>query len=412
MKYQEAVNYLFECAPLFQNIGAGAYKEGLSNTHALDAHFGHPHKAYKTIHVAGTNGKGSVSHTLAAILQSMGMKVGLYTSPHLVDFRERIRVNGKMIEQSRVVEFVEKERAYFEPLHPSFFELATALAFKYFEEQRVDMAVVEVGLGGRLDCTNIITPVLSIITNISLDHTQFLGTTLQQIAAEKAGIIKPGIPVVIGECIAVPEIKAVFEHKAQENRSPIYFAEQEPFEDIPFELKGSYQTANKRTIQSAVRHLPFDTDERALREGMAKVCAMTSLMGRWQQISDKPRIICDTGHNEGGWQWIGRQLAEIQRLRMVVGMVSDKDVRHVLRLMPKHAEYYFTEASVRRAMPAKDFARLAAEEGLKGDCYPDVATAVGAALKQTSTDDTIFIGGSTFIVADYLQSLTPQTGCE
>ena len=403
MTYQETVEYLYASAPLFQQVGAGAYKEGLENTHALDARMGHPHRAYKTIHVAGTNGKGSVSHTLAAVLQSAGYRVGLYTSPHLVDFRERIRVNGEMIPQERVVQFVEEERTFFEPLHPSFFELATALAFKYFEECHVDVAVIEVGLGGRLDCTNIITPILSVITNICLDHTQFLGDTLERIAAEKAGIIKPGVPVVIGECLDTPSVRRVFETKALEVGAEIYLAEEERVGEMPeFELKGEYQRRNIITLLSALRHLPLQVGADAARNGFARVCELTGLMGRWQTMEHNPRVICDTGHNVGGWAYLSRQLSAIKRLHIVMGMVSDKDVSHVLALMPKHARYYFTAASVRRAMPAEEFARKAQEAGLKGNVFHNVPDAVAAAKSAATGDDTIFIGGSTFVVADYL----------
>ena len=402
MTYKETIQYLYDSVPMFQNLGAGAYKEGLSTTHCLDDYFQHPHRRFKTIHVAGTNGKGSVSHTLAAILQSEGYRVGLYTSPHLVDFRERIRVNGEMVNEQYVVDFVEQYRPVFEPLRPSFFELATAMAFKYFADQKVDIAVIEVGLGGRLDCTNIITPELAVITNISLDHTQFLGDSVEKIAAEKAGIIKPHVPVVIGECVGTPTVRAVFETKAKEQGAPIFLAEQEVHPQREFELKGCYQECNARTIQSAVSHLPFCVSDEAIANGMAHVCQLTGLMGRWQQTETSPRVICDTGHNSGGWEYLGRQLAEIPDLRMVVGMVSDKDVRHVLGLMPRHARYFFTSASVTRAMPADEFAIFAREAGLEGEVYPDVKTAVDAARRTADAGTTIFVGGSTFIVADYL----------
>ena len=330
MDYQQTVNYLYNSTPVFEHVGASAYKEGLSNTLALDEHFGHPHRLFKTIHVAGTNGKGSCAHTLTAILQQQGYRVGLYTSPHLVDFRERIRVNGQMISEQRVVDFVEKERGFFEPLHPSFFELTTALAFLYFAEQKVDIAVVEVGLGGRLDCTNIITPLLCIITNISYDHTQFLGNTLAKIAGEKAGIIKPGVPVVIGESIA--ETRPVFESKAKEMLAPIVFAEDNPevlqshlcpaggrdyttrsFGQIHGELGGDYQDKNANTILTAVRLINYSKllpaiSLSALKSGFGQVCESTGLLGRWQKIHDKPLAVCDTGHNPGGWQYLSQQI--------------------------------------------------------------------------------------------------------
>ena len=446
MTYPEAIDYLFNVAPLFQNIGAGAYKEGLANTRALDEHFGHPHRSYATIHVAGTNGKGSVSHTLAAVLQSAGYRVGLYTSPHLVDFRERIRVNGKMIPEERVVRFVEEERAFFEPLHPSFFELTTALAFQYFQEQGVDFAVIEVGLGGRLDCTNIITPLLSVITNISFDHTQFLGNTLEQIASEKAGIIKRGVPVVIGETGGNRGVRQVFADKALAMDAPITFADEEGeivgwndgvyetrhFGTFKAELRGLCQEKNTATILAALRQLferideapsmgklPTATSERldCIHQGFAHVCSLTGLMGRWQTLRECPTVICDTGHNPGGLQYIGEQLEAIRNsrkceLRIVLGMVADKDVRGSLALFPKKAHYYFTQASVKRAMSAQEIAALGLELGLQAAhtdgegrpvTYPTVGEAYRAALADASPEDTIFVGGSSFIVADLLK---------
>ena len=417
MNYTKAVQYLFNSAPLFQNVGAAAYKEGLGGTLALDEHFGHPHRSYKTIHVAGTNGKGSVTHTLAAILQAQGYRVGLYTSPHLVDFRERIRVNGKMISKKRVVEFVSefkinKFKIQNSEVGFSFFELATALAFKYFEEQKVDFAVIEVGLGGRLDCTNIITPVLSVITNISFDHVQFLGDTLPKIASEKAGIIKAGIPVVIGENIN-EEVKAVFENKAKEVEAPITFAESPlplPLwgSDLKPALTGLCQEKNRRTILTAVRLLReqgIEISDKAVKIGFAEVTTMTGLMGRWQTISTKPLTICDTGHNVGGMQYITKQLQQTphKALHIIIGMVSDKDVSTVLSMLPKDAVYYFTQASVERAMPVETFSEKAITHGLHGNCYRDVESAFKAAKANASEDDLIFVGGSTFIVADLLK---------
>lgn len=426
MTYNESIDYLFKAAPLFQNIGAGAYKEGLSNTHILDRHFGYPHHAYRTIHVAGTNGKGSTTHTLASILQNAGYRVGLYTSPHLVDFRERIRVNGQMIPEDRVVRFVEEERDFFEPLHPSFFELSTALAFKYFEEQRVDIAVIEVGLGGRLDCTNIITPMVSVITNISFDHTQFLGDTIEKIATEKAGVIKRGIPVVIGEKSGVAD---VFVNKADEMAADIFFAEDESeivsyeqsddgwvlntvhYGIIRTQLSGDCQLANARTVLCTLAHLPFQIDADVVRKGFASVCTETGLMGRWQTLRNLPKVVCDTGHNVGGWKYLSSRLSEIARhttLRIVMGMVSDKDVTHVLAMMPRGARYYFTQASVARAMPVEKFAEIASEYGLEGDLYVSVADAYVAAKNDSCDSDVIFVGGSTFVVADFLTYLSNE----
>ena len=408
MTYSEATEYLFTSAPLFQNIGAGAYKEGLSNTEALDAHHGHPHTKYLTIHVAGTNGKGRTSHTLAAILQSAGYRVGLYTSPHLVDFRERIRVNGEMIPEERVVRFVEEEREFFEPLHPSFFELATALAFKYFEEASVDIAVIETGMGGRLDCTNIIQPILSIITNISFDHVQFLGNTLAAIAEEKAGIIKPGIPVVVGETGGNAEVKEVFARKALETHSPICFADEVEHPIRETQLKGFCQQKNTNTILNALGFLKvkLNLSDEAIERGFMNVCELTGLMGRWQILKNKPLTICDTGHNVGGWEYLSKQLEETPgNLHIVIGMVGDKDVRKVISMLPKRAKYYFTQASVARAMPVGDFAFIAREFGIEGKSYDNIMQAYNVASSDATPEDTIFIGGSTFVVADLLANL-------
>ena len=348
MNYQETTEYLFNSTPVFEKIGAKAYKPGLQTTFALDDHFGHPHQKYKTIHIAGTNGKGSSSHTLAAILQSQGYKVGLYTSPHLVDFRERIRVNGECVPEQYVIDFVEENRTFFEPLHPSFFELTTAMALKYFAEQKVDYAVIEVGLGGRLDCTNIITPILSIITNISFDHTQFLGNTLAEIAGEKAGIIKPGVPVVIGEYL--PETRPVFENKAKAENAPILFAqdfdvtrlENSETCDVDMELKGSYQERNKKTILTALHILrqKLAISDEAICEGFAHVCELTGLRGRWEKLNDTPLTICDTGHNLAGWNYLAPQINSVkaETKHIVFGMVDDKDVAHVLQLLKEKME--------------------------------------------------------------------------
>ena len=411
MNYQDTLEYLYNSTPMFQQVGAGAYKEGLENTRALDAHFRHPHEHFHSLHIAGTNGKGSCSHTLAAILQSAGYRVGLYTSPHLVDFRERIRVNGQPISEDYVIRFVEEERAFFEPLSPSFFELTTAMAFKYFAVEKVDVAVVEVGLGGRLDCTNIIHPDLCIITNISLDHTQFLGHTLAQIAGEKAGIIKPGIPVVIGE--TTPETRPVFYQKAQEEGAPIHWAEEEGHENdypgLSFELKGLYQEKNRRTLLTALpilKEIGYRLTENDIRQGFAHVVELTGLMGRWQKLQDSPTLICDTGHNTGGIAYIAQQLRAqpCHRLHIVLGMVNDKDIRGVLALLPHEADYYFTQASVKRALPADELARLGTEAGLKGEAFANVPAAVRAAQKRSLPEDFIFVGGSTFVVADLLSN--------
>lgn len=432
MTYQETTEYLFNSAPLFQQQGAGAYKEGLQTTFALDAHFGHPHRRYRTIHVAGTNGKGSCSHTIAAVLQAAGYKVGLYTSPHLVDFRERIRVNGVMIPEDYVVDFVANERNFFEPLHPSFFELATAMAFKYFADQKVDVAVVEVGLGGRLDCTNIIHPELSIITNISFDHIGFLGDTLSKIAAEKAGIIKKGVPVIIGE--TTPETRPVFSSTAEVVGAPIVFAEDvddQPFGHIESSLKGFCQEKNTRTIVTALARLLLDQNLKTesddthylepgivhprllftlddVRRGFAEVRELTGLRGRWETLRPSPLTICDTGHNVGGWQYIVPQLTKVaagKTLRMVFGMVNDKDITTILQMLPKDAVYYFCNASVKRALASDAIMQQAAQFGLDGRSCGSVADAYETAQADASSEDVVFVGGSSFVVADLLAHL-------
>ena len=427
MTYEETVTYLYNCAPPFQQVGGAAYKEGLSTTIALDDHLGNPHRKFRTIHVAGTNGKGSTSHTIAAVLQENGYKVGLYTSPHLIDFRERMRVNGIPAPKEYVTEFVEQHRAFFEPLQPSFFELTTAMAFNYFAQQKVDVAVIEVGLGGRLDCTNIISPDLCIITNISKDHTQFLGNTLEEIAGEKAGIIKHGTPVVIGETTA--ETKPVFSRTAEQAGAPIVFAEEENelldatpcgsgFEDktkeygmLHGELGGFCQEKNANTILTAIRQLKamgYDITPESVRKGFTNATTLTGLMGRWQKIGESPLTVCDAGHNIGGIQYITKQLEaqECDTLRIVFGMVSDKDITAVLAMMPKKATYYFTQASIQRAMPAGELQKRAGAFGLHGNCYPNVPAALAAAKADSNADDFIFIGGSCFIVADLLTSIS------
>lgn len=424
MNYKETIEYLYNVTPLFQNIGKDAYKEGLGNTIKLDNYFNHPHKKFKTIHIAGTNGKGSCSHTIAAILQSAGYKTGLYTSPHLVDFSERIRVDGEPIEEEFVVKFVKDHKHFFEPLHPSFFELTTAMAFLYFAQKKVDVAVIEVGLGGRLDCTNIISPDLSIITNISLDHTQFLGTTLPAIAKEKAGIIKSNIPVIIGEY--TDETKDVFSEKAKSVNAEIIFAQDnvlienvttndnahfvyqtKNIKDLYGELNGYYQIKNTNTILNAIKKLKdigYKVNENNVREGFKNVCELTGLMGRWQKLEEKPTIICDTGHNIGGMKYITEQLSNMKydKLHIVIGMVNDKDINGVMSLLPPNAQYYFTQASVKRALPANEIKNIGNNHGLKGNAYSNVNEALEAAKASASPNDLIFVGGSTFIVSDLI----------
>ena len=435
MSYKETCEYLYNQMPMFERQGASGYKEGLSNTLALDEYLGHPHQSFKSIHVGGTNGKGSVSHTIAALLQECGYRVGLYTSPHLVDFRERIRVNGTPVSQQFVVEFVEKNRAFFEPLHPSFFEVTTAMAFQYFKERNIDIAVVEVGLGGRLDCTNIIQPLVSVITNISFDHTQFLGDTLAKIASEKAGIIKKGTPVVIGE--ANDETRPVFEAKAREMEAPIIFAEDNPevisAEPLPgggmrYQMKhlgqldgdlgGIYQKQNTNTACFALDELrkqgylsgglkgdTFIRTRFEIVDAIGNVAKMTGLMGRWQIVSQTPLVICDTGHNVGGWMYISRQLSSVQcqQMHIVFGMVDDKDIDKVLDLLPKHAKYYFTKAQNKRALKEKVVQEKAKAHGIVGNTYPTVNEAYKAAFRSSSANDFIFVGGSSYVVGEFLR---------
>lgn len=434
MTYKETCDYLYKQTPMFESQGVGAYKEGLENTLKLDEHFGHPHRDFRTIHVAGTNGKGSCAHTISAILQECGYKVGLYTSPHLVDFSERIRINGCPIAENYVVDFVEKEKAFFEPLHPSFFEVTTALAFKYFRDMQVDIAVIEVGLGGRLDCTNIITPILSVITNISFDHTQLLGNSLKQIAMEKAGIIKKGVPVVIGE--TTPETRVVFESVASEVGAPITYAEDTPevlsvslqngkmhydtrsFGQLEGELCGIYQEKNTNTVLHAVKELEkqgylyLDKHDdgsskcQEVTEGFAEVSRITGLKGRWQVISEAPLTVCDTGHNVAGWTYLSQQISQVEcfRKHIVFGAVEDKDIDGMMALLPKDAIYYFTKAKNHRAISENVLKVLGNQIGLKGESYPSVAVAVEAARSEAVKGDFIFIGGSSYIVADFLKS--------
>lgn len=410
--------------PEYQRIGHLAYKPGLDNSLRLDAIFNHPHRQYKTIHVGGTNGKGSTSHLLAAILQQSGYKVGLYTSPHLVDFRERIRVNGEVIPKKYVVDFVKKYCEQFEPIMPSFFELTMEMAFLYFAEQEVDVAVIEVGLGGRLDSTNIISPDLCIITNIGFDHMQYLGDTLPKIAAEKAGIIKAHTPVVIGE-MGHTEVARVFTDKAQSVNAPIVFSEiymnnfvaargesgwlfqADGYPDLMGELRGPAQDKNARTVLTAVEVLletGYDIPREAVYKGFANVITITGLMGRWQQLQSSPKIICDIAHNAHGLRYIAEQLRseKFDRLHIVFGMVNDKDVKSVLALLPEDALYYFTKASVERALNEKMLAQQATGFGLHGTTYDSVSLAVTAAKENADKNDLIFIGGSSFIVADAL----------
>ncbi|MDY3979449.1 MAG: folylpolyglutamate synthase/dihydrofolate synthase family protein [Tidjanibacter sp.] len=430
MNYSETIEFLFNSFPLYQNIGAGAYKEGLGNINAMCTLLGNPERNFFTIHVAGTNGKGSVAHSIAAVLQSAGYCVGLFTSPHLVDFRERIRVDGEMIGEQAVTNFVARYRDEMMRLGLSFFEMTTAMAFDYFSESDVEVAVIETGMGGRLDATNVITPILSVITNIGRDHMQFLGDTIGEIAAEKAGIIKHEVPVVVGE--SDPESSPVFMAKASQMEAPIVFADcewtvmervryadhdrysiQRPrdgrTQEIDFDLQGECQARNIVTIRTAISVLRHQThlniSTRALLTGLASVAATTGLRGRWQKIGERPLTICDAGHNAHAIKYIAGQLADLHpaALHIVWGMVADKDVDAVARLMPREAHYYFTAASVRRAMPAAELAARFAASGLHGEVVEGVGQAVERARAAAAPDDVIFIGGSCFVVADLLK---------
>ena len=410
MTYNEAIEYLYSSRPPFHQVGAEAYKPGLENTLRLMAHVGNPHTQLRAIHVAGTNGKGSTSHLIAAALQAAGYKVGLFTSPHLVSLTERIRINGQAIPEAEVAAFVEQNRAFLDELQPSFFETMTAMGFAYFVQEQVDIAVVEVGLGGRLDSTNVLTPILSVITNIGLDHTEFLGNTLTKIAKEKAGIIKPGIPVVIGE--SHPQTMNVFLAKAQECGSEIYFADQCEYlrrtrlQVAPeCELKGLYQEHNLQTAFVALRELRIKNEE--IRKGFENVCTTTGLRGRWETLCEKPLTICDTGHNSHGLQYVARQLKELPNphVWIVFGMVNDKDTDIVMRLMPQGERYHyiFTRPNTQRARSAQEMLDLWGKEGI---AIEDPEAALTYAQTHATEEDAIFIGGSNYLVGYALSRFT------
>lgn len=424
MDYQETTEYLFAKTANYELQGKSGYKPGLGNMLALDELLGHPHRHYRTIHVAGTNGKGSVSHTLAAMLQTCGYKVGLYTSPHLVDFSERIRINRQPVEHDYVVRFVAQHKDFIEQLQPSFFEVATAMAFKYFYDMQVDIAVIEVGLGGRLDSTNIITPDLSIITNISLDHTQMLGSTLGEIAHEKAGIMKQGVTTIIGE--AREETRPVFDEVALQTGAHLIYAEDSPYitsaeplterpgmhyttrQGITFdgELGGSFQAKNANTILCAIEALGLDGSQTNLDSAFSHVASLTGLQGRWQTLRTHPTVVCDIGHNMGAWQYLSRLLHQVEchRMHIVFGMLEDKDVTSVMSMLPRQAIYYFTKGTSHRAMPEAALRETGRQIGLQGECYPTVKEAYSAALRQADKDDFIFVGGSNYVVADLLKT--------
>ena len=425
--YDQTIEYLYNRLPVFHHIGSAAYKPGLDDSIQLMKTLNNPQNNYRTIHIAGTNGKGSVSHLLAAVLQQSGYKVGLYTSPHLVDFRERIRVNGEMIEQQYVVDFVEQHKSMFDVIEPSFFEATMAMAFNYFSDCKVDIAVIEVGLGGRLDSTNIITPELSVITNISFDHVGFLGDTLEKIAFEKAGIIKQNIPVVIGE--SVPETSRVFEMKVMEEDAPIYYAEKhiqvtfkkyeknymivETSDNKTYQvgLCGNYQLKNIATALTTIdqlNELDFKITDAAIANGFEKVTEITGFRGRWQVLQQTPTVVADTGHNVGGFLYITEQLKvqTYKTLRIVIGMVNDKDISAVLALLPTNARYYYTQAAIERALPAEELMKQAETFCLNGHAYSSVKEAVTSALKDADPNDFVFIGGSNFVVGEALANLS------
>jgi dihydrofolate synthase/folylpolyglutamate synthase len=406
MNYQETIHWMFNQLPMYQLQGASAYKKDLTNAYLLANHLGNPQKKLKCIHVAGTNGKGSTSHMLASVLQEAGYKVGLYTSPHLKDYRERIKVNGIKISEDFVCEFIHTNKAFFEANDMSFFEMTVGLAFDYFAKEKVDIAIIEVGMGGRLDATNIIIPLVSVITNIGLDHTQFLGNTLEAIAYEKAGIIKPIIPVVIGEY--TNETRPVFLKKATENNSEIYFASDIIKQENPSDLIGDYQVHNKKTVLQTISILnsqkEFKINDSNIKSGLLNVVKNTGLEGRWQQLGESPKIICDTAHNKNG---LGVVLKQIQKekfdtLHIVLGVVNDKDMDEVLPLFPTNAIYYFCKPNIPRGLNATILQEKAAEFKLKGKVYNSVSESYKEALQNATKSDFIYIGGSTFVVAEIL----------
>ncbi len=402
MTYQETTAWLFDQLPMFQMQGASAYKKDLTNTLLLVEHLHHPETKFKSIHVAGTNGKGSTSSMIASVLQEAGFKVGLYTSPHLKDFRERIRINGEMISEEFVVDFVAFNKPFFEENQLSFFEMTVGLAFDYFAKEQVDVAVIEVGMGGRLDSTNIITPLVSVITNIGLDHTQFLGDTLPKIAAEKAGIIKSNIPVVIGECL--DETKSVFVAKSKTENAPIYFAQDNPEVFYECALLGDYQIHNKKTVLQTIKLLQaqFKIEENHIMLGLKNVILNTGLLGRWQILKQKPFVVCDTAHNSHGLKVVVSQISkhQFETLHVVLGVVNDKDLDTILPLFPKNAKYYFCKPNLPRGLNAELLQDKAANFGLQGEVFDSVSSAYIAALDVAQDVDFIYIGGSTFVVAE------------
>ena len=405
MNYIDTVNWMFNQLPMYQNKGKAAYKEDLGNTILLANHLKNPENKFKSVHVAGTNGKGSTSHMIASVLQEAGYNVGLYTSPHLKDFRERIKINGKEISKQFVIQFIKRNKSFFEKHSLSFFEMTVGLAFEYFAKKKVDIAIIEVGLGGRLDSTNIVTPLVSVITNIGLDHTQFLGNTLAAIAKEKAGIIKQNIPVVIGE--TQKETERVFNEIALQNESPIYYADQTIKKSYKTDLLGHYQKSNVKTAVQTftiLQRLGFNTSERQISKGLQKVVANTTLLGRWQILGDNPKIICDTAHNKEGLTSTMQQLLQesFDQLHLVIGMVNDKNIDKIIELFPKNARYYFCKPDIQRGLDANLLKSKFHENGLNGKAYQSVANALKKAKDNAQKNDLIYVGGSTFVVAEII----------
>jgi dihydrofolate synthase/folylpolyglutamate synthase len=401
MNYTQTLDYLFGRLPIYQRIGAAAYKSDIGNIVTATKHLKNPHTEFKSIHIAGTNGKGSTAHMLASILQESGKKVGLYTSPHLKDFRERIRINGEMIAQKEVVTFVKENQVFFEKMELSFFEFTVAMAFDYFAKQKVDIAIIETGLGGRLDSTNIINPELAIITNISLDHTNLLGDTIEKIATEKAGIIKNETPVIIGR--RQKETTSIFKNITKEKNANLIYAS--PQKGYTSDLKGEYQKENINTVITAIKQLQkqgWAITEDDIEQGLLKIAANTQLLGRWQTLSSNPQIICDTAHNEDGIKEIANQLStsKYEQLHIVFGTVDDKNLDTILSYLPKNAKYYFCKANIVRAMNAEDLKQKAAKHQLEGRIFPSVREALKCAKDNANSKDLIFVGGSTFVVAE------------
>ncbi|WP_100615456.1 bifunctional folylpolyglutamate synthase/dihydrofolate synthase [Confluentibacter citreus] len=403
MTYNDTLNWMFSQLPMYQRQGKSAFRKDLTNTLKLSEHLHFPEKKFKSIHVAGTNGKGSTSHMLASILQEAGYKVGLYTSPHLKDFRERIKINGHVVSKQFVTGFIKRNKSFLESNSLSFFEMTVGMAFDYFSKEKIDVAIVEVGLGGRLDSTNIITPEVSVITNIGYDHMQFLGNTIEEIAFEKGGIIKPNVPVVIGE--TQTETQPVFKNLASKNNSEITFADKEIKEIFESDLKGIYQEKNIKTVLQAIRKIQergFIISQAHIKKGLLNVVDNTGLMGRWQILQLNPKVICDTAHNKEGLAYVMKQLLNetYKTLHIVFGVVNDKDVTSILPLLPKKAIYYFCKPDIPRGLDAKELKQIFMDAGFNGKTYSSVKEAYKAAKDNATANDCIYIGGSTFVVAE------------